>query len=196
MNFTDTSYDKNHKRNFRNTDLFFESLKEPHGMIFCDDEMVGIDCNPQAMKEAHFATFPEKLIEPCILAGTSKKGCCVECGCPWERVVEKSGGTTGKSWHNHEKDSVRGQRLDNEEQHRKMEDGTYNVKTTGWQPTCKCTGETTPCTVLDIFGGAMTTAIVAHKHGRKFVMIELSKPYIDEIGIPRIKKATEQLKLF
>ena len=41
-----------------------------------------------------------------------------------------------------------------------------------------------------------TTAIVAHKHGRKFVMIELSQTYIDEIGIPRIKKATEQLRLF
>ncbi len=25
---------------------------------------------------AHFATFPRKLIEPCILAGTSAKGCC------------------------------------------------------------------------------------------------------------------------
>ena len=26
--------------------------------------------------EAHFATFPPKLVEPCILAGTSAKGCC------------------------------------------------------------------------------------------------------------------------
>lgn len=63
-------------RNFRNTDLFYESIKPPHGMIFCGDEPVGLDVNPQAMKEAHFATFPEKLIEPCILAGTSEKGCC------------------------------------------------------------------------------------------------------------------------
>ena len=29
-------------------------------------------------------------------------------------------------------------------------------------------------TAMDIFGGSMTTAIVAHKHGRKFKMIELS----------------------
>ena len=35
---------------------------------------------------AHFATFPPKLIEPCILAGTSEKGACAECGAPWERV--------------------------------------------------------------------------------------------------------------
>jgi DNA modification methylase len=39
---------------------------------------------------AHFATFPPKLIEPCILAGTSEAGCCPECGTPWERVVERS----------------------------------------------------------------------------------------------------------
>ena len=37
---------------------------------------------------AHFATFPEKLVEPCILAGTSEKGCCAYCGAPWRRLVE------------------------------------------------------------------------------------------------------------
>src|SRR3954463_3150283 len=39
-------------------------------------------------KGAHFATCPPKLIEPCILAGTSEAGCCPECGTPWVRVVE------------------------------------------------------------------------------------------------------------
>ena len=33
-----------------------------------------------SFKEAHFATFPPKLVEPCIKAGTSEKGCCAECG--------------------------------------------------------------------------------------------------------------------
>jgi len=36
-------------------------------------------------KGAHFATFPPALIEPCIKAGTSERGCCPECGAPWER---------------------------------------------------------------------------------------------------------------
>ena len=191
-------------RNFRNTDLFFESLKEPYGMIFCGDEMVGIDCNPQAMKEAHFATFPEKLIEPCILAGTSEKGCCVECGAPWERVVEKKDPGTRK---------VKSDYPDNHTlATQKYKHGVPGPesKTTGWKPSCECLSDdpldgidgprapfdTKPCTVLDIFGGAMTTAIVAHKHGRKFIMIELSKPYIDEIGTPRIEKETKQMRLF
>ena len=40
-------------------------------------------------KGAHFATFPPKLITPCILAGTSEKGCCADCGSPYKRIVEK-----------------------------------------------------------------------------------------------------------
>jgi len=39
-------------------------------------------------KGAHFATFPPALVEPCILAGTSAKGVCPECGAPRERVAE------------------------------------------------------------------------------------------------------------
>jgi site-specific DNA-methyltransferase (adenine-specific) len=44
---------------------------------------------PQPMPEAHFATFPEALVEPCIMGGTSERGCCPECGAPWRRVVIK-----------------------------------------------------------------------------------------------------------
>src|SRR5712691_2391184 len=41
----------------------------------------------QRYPEAHFATFPERLVEPCILAGTSAAGCCSECGRAWQRHV-------------------------------------------------------------------------------------------------------------
>ncbi len=43
----------------------------------------------QGYPGAHFATFPPKLIEPMIKAGTSERGCCAECGAPWRRVVEE-----------------------------------------------------------------------------------------------------------
>ena len=79
----------------------------------------------QPMPEAHFATFPKKLIEPCILAGSPKGG-----------------------------------------------------------------------TVLDPFMGSGTSALVAYRHDRKFVGIELSKTYLDDIAIPRIDRETKQLKLF
>lgn len=53
--------------------------------------------NTKPFKEAHFATMPEKLIEPCILAGTSKKGYCPACGKAWVRQVEKSRATYQKT---------------------------------------------------------------------------------------------------
>ena len=49
----------------------------------------------QGFPGAHFATFPEKLVEPCILAGTSERGVCGKCGAPWMRtvVVDDPGGS-------------------------------------------------------------------------------------------------------
>ena len=38
-------------------------------------------------KAAHFATFPRKLVEPCVKAGSSERGVCPECGAPWVREV-------------------------------------------------------------------------------------------------------------
>ena len=75
--------------------------------------------------QAHFATFPPALIEPCILAGCPKGG-----------------------------------------------------------------------TVLDPFIGSGTTFMVAYKHNRKCIGIDLSKTYLDEITIPRIEKERQQLKMF
>ena len=123
-------------RNFRNADLWFQSIDSPHGMVVCNGEMVGLDVNPEAYSGCHFATFPPKLIEPCIQAGTSEKGVCPGCGMPWERVVsEPKGGTTGKSWQPHVDDS-RGDKT------RKLSGSEYNKqassKTTGWRPACEC----------------------------------------------------------
>ena len=164
--------------------------------------------------KAHFATFPPALIEPCILAGTSEKGCCVECGSPWERVVEKVGGIKNTNYENESRSAMqRGGKAST----------TLNAvppesKTIGWQPTCKCKGEkndtihilhnresvlsggvnnsVAPCVVLDPFFGSGTTGIVSYKHGRKFIGIELSGTYLDEIAIPRIEKETRQRRLF
>jgi len=39
-------------------------------------------------KDKHFAVYPDELILPCILAGSSSVGCCAECRKPLERVGE------------------------------------------------------------------------------------------------------------
>ena len=43
----------------------------------------------QPVSELHFATFPQALVEPCVKAGTSERGCCPQCGAPWRRITEK-----------------------------------------------------------------------------------------------------------
>ena len=41
----------------------------------------------QAWLEGHFATFPERVPEICVRAGTPVAGCCAECGTPRVRVI-------------------------------------------------------------------------------------------------------------
>ncbi len=148
--------------------------------------------------EAHFATFPPKLIEPCILAGTSEGGCCAICGEPWRRAVEKE--FVPQPDIKNPKKLIRDpSALDASSSWGGSKRGSNDTKTTGWIRPCKCDSYhegPLPCVILDPFGGSMTTAIVAYKHGRKFVMIELSETYIKDIGIPRIEKETKQLKLW
>jgi len=150
--------------------------------------------------QAHFATFPPALVEPCILAGTSEKGCCAECGAPWERIIEKGelvpDNPNYKPRGNKRGDGFVKNAMTPSGETQGHPNFHYEKKTIGWQPTCKCNAGKKPCVVLDPFLGSGTTAMVAYKHDRKFIGIELSKPYLDDIAIPRIEKETRQLKLF
>lgn len=119
---------------------------------------------------AHFATFPPELARRCILAGTSEKGACAECGAPVRRVVEASGGCIGRSWHDHDGDAVKGQRRE------ESFDG-YKRETVGWEPSCECGASTSPCVVLDPFGGAGTTGLVADRNGRDAILCEINPEY-------------------
>lgn len=141
--------------------------------------------------DAHFATFPRKLVEPCILAGTSGHGCCPECGAPWKRVVEYSPEyqeRLGSSWHDHSDDLGRGQRGAPPAFR-----GGPALVTKGWEPTCEHGLEPIPCTVLDPFGGSGTTGEVALSLGRSAVLIELNPEYVKLI---ERKTAQQRLPLF
>ena len=63
-----------------------------------------------------------------------------------------------------------------------------DVRTVGWQSTCECCAAKTPCTVLDPFGGAGTTALVSQLHERDSVICELNEKYA-KIAQKRIGKA-------
>jgi DNA modification methylase len=98
---------------------------------------------------AHFATFPPKLIEPCILAGSSPKACGA-CGAPWQRMVE------------HEKGD---------------EEASGRPRTIGWESSCEHDDDSGSSVVLDPFAGSGTTGAVATEHGRSFIGCELNPEY-------------------
>ena len=129
--------------------------------------------NPQPFSEAHFATFPTALVEPCIKAGTSEKGACDKCGAPWNRQTDISyspgdGGPGFAARHTDHRDRGR-PNLENKKKH---------VSTSGWAPSCKCeTDSHARCVVLDPFAGSGTVGCVALKLGREFVGIELNPDY-------------------
>jgi DNA modification methylase len=140
--------------------------------------------------EAHFATYPSDLIKPCIMAGTSAKGCCAKCGAPWERIVERETKPLGRSY-----DSVYTGKAYVSPQSavwgakQNLGGDGLNSKTLGWQPTCECMlqadiqlcGIPVPCTVLDPFAGSGTTGAVALELGRKAILIELNPKYVELI---------------
>lgn len=70
-----TCYQVLHDRNFRNADLFFDSLVPPFGLIsLADGSPLALDVTSQPFKEAHFATFPPRLVEPLIHASCPAGG--------------------------------------------------------------------------------------------------------------------------
>jgi DNA modification methylase len=164
--------------------------------------------NPEPFAEAHFATFPTKLVEPCILAGTSHKGVCPACFAPHVRLVKVKYHTNRErgEWVKRARDA-RG--MDRSEAMFEYGSAVREEQTLGWRPTCECFGKlvkrktwqrvagkrrrVTTITykpkgmqprpkapiVLDPFGGAGTVALVANRLQRDAVLIEIKPEYIE-----------------
>lgn len=132
----------------------------------------------EPLKEAHFAAFPTKLVEPVIRLGSSEKGCCPACFAPWSRnlirekvpddvqaqfeaarvaTVADTGRTDG---HTARKPNYR-----------------RKVLGEGWVPGCDHDLDPIPCTVLDPFSGSGRSGIVATRLGRTYIGIDASAEY-------------------
>ena len=133
--------------------------------------------NPSNFKGAHFATFPPKLVEPMILAGTSAKGECPKCGKAWVRVTERDDPEAQPL--SRVRDTPQGTHKSIDQKYNKWLE-EHPVATVGWQPQCDCNaGEPVQQTVLDPFAGSGTTLAVAQEHGRNGIGIDLNPKYVE-----------------
>jgi DNA modification methylase len=112
------------------------------GMLLSPEgEPLGLNVNPQSYAGAHFATFPEKLVTPMVLASTSSYGACSQCLSPWQRVTTREGIVSspvitdgrkdlhGPTYARHRQSIPGGQSLVG-----------FSSATVAWFPTCACGG--------------------------------------------------------
>ena len=118
---------------------------------------------------AHFAVMPTRLVEPCIKAGTSEKGCCAVCGAPFERIVRKNHRNPGNRTTNGPR-SV--ERSDETAGFNRRLEAVHS--SAGWQLSACDAGDPVPAVVLDPFAGAGTVGLVARRLGRAAILIELN----------------------
>ena len=144
-------------------------------------------------KEAHFATYPPDLIEPCILAGTSAEGQCPACGAPWVRVVNKSRSfQSGSGRSGNMPIGKNGKGLQGGGETIDVRRGpVLHTSTSGWNPSCDCNaGDPVPQIVLDPFSGSGTTGEVALRNRRKYFGLDLNFEYI---GLSKKRTTTDVL---
>jgi DNA modification methylase len=129
--------------------------------------------NSASYKGAHFAVFPEKLVEPMILAGCPS-AICDSCGVPFETI------TNGPSLSNRPRSDVRktSQGAHGKVGH-KINEWRKDNPLTARVKKCDCGSDTHAGIVLDPFVGSGTTALVARKLGRHYIGIDLNPNYCD-----------------
>ena len=101
-------------------------------------------------RNAHFATFPEALVERPLLA-TCPERICVQCDRPWRRPVRLLTVHT--------------------------DEGSRTVRKVGKLERCDCFAPSRPGVVLDPFFGTGTVGAVAARHDRDWLGIELNPAY-------------------
>lgn len=133
--------------------------------------------------------FPSGLPRRCILAGTSEKGVCSQCGAQWERQVETVKGQPASFKGSRFEDGKNGRVYGNVSHGERV----VESRTSGWAAACAHGLGPVPATVLDPFAGTATTLATARQLGRMAVGIELSPDYcniarkrIAEVPLPMV----------
>lgn len=139
-------------------------------------------------KGAHFAVMPQKIVEPCVLAGTSAHGCCPHCLVPWKRLSQKVRVPTRPA-----RDTKVAGTSQQTHGNRDPQRHITRVETLGWKQGCMCAAEVPiPCVVMDPFGGAGTVPLVAVEHGRRAIACDLNPDYT-AMATGRVSRAKPNL---
>jgi DNA modification methylase len=154
---------------------------------------------------SHFATFPSKLIDIIVRAGSSPRACEI-CGAPWARILKKDvvvyseeceDRYTGK-YYKEGRRSVGRRVLKNMAELRALgrdHDNPFpRIRTVGWRKTCKCDcAGTGRCVVFDPFVGVGTSVLVAEKQGRAGVGMDLSLDYLVDIALKKTRVPVQKM---
>lgn len=145
----------------------------------------------ESYKEAHFATYPTELVRRCLIAATSRGGCCSVCGSQYAPVVE-SKRTATRPGTNSKVNRVSCHQESPYQTHsgdicgnRDPQRHTTTTVVSGYLPTCGCKSEAGRPTVLDPFSGSATTGQVAINMGCQYIGIEANPEYA-ELGVKRL----------
>ena len=143
--------------------------------------------------EAHFATFPTKLVEPCLLAGTSPTVCGV-CAAPWERIIERDGETTRDKLARYGPTSYANAQPHNAQalEFAGPRNEQRVIRTLGWAPTCDHDDATGRAIVLDPFAGSGTVGVVAAWYRRHFIGVELEPRLRADGARPHRRRGTNR----
>jgi len=144
----------------------------------------------QPRPEAHFATFPDKLCIKPILA-TCPLEICKKCGKARVRIKEKPlygiGDTKTKATENGQPNIKH--LAERRQFYRSLGyESPPTPETIGWTD-CGCNAGWDSGVLLDPFGGRGTSAVMAKKMGRHYIVYELKKEYCEKL----IKPALEEI---
>lgn len=138
----------------------------------------------QPFPEAHFAVFPEVLVETPIKAGCPR-WICRRCGKPREKIYKETGNYVRHGGYGSKTAGKIGvsptSSLLTKRVKEKIELG-YSA--------CSCNAGFTPGTVLDPFAGSGTTCVAAKRLGRSFIGIDINPEYV-KMARRRIAKVSD-----
>lgn len=136
------------------------------------------DVNVRGFKGAHFAVFPEELVQ-LIIDLACPKEVCTQCGIPRQKIYHKKT-LDGIEEYKGEatKDYKAGMAQNPSDSKRSILESMSQMVTHVTRSKCSCNAPFKPGVIVDFFAGSGTVGNVAYKNGRDYILYELKEEYV------------------